>query len=142
VILGVAKRASIARSAAPVGFEDMRGSYQVVVPLKGSLASLHRGQQLTSTPGLGSIYGPDAQTATWWPGGSRHLAVKIDQFAVDKALESLIDEPVDTPIAFNASLPIETGAATSGGFRIRYYTGSNWGRPHHCAAVRGIGASG
>jgi AraC-like DNA-binding protein len=95
-----------------IRFDDTCGSYQVVVPLQGWLESRHRGQQLTSTPAVGSIYRPDASiTATRWPAGSRHLAVKIDQLAVDKALESLIDEPVGPPIAFDAPLPIEAGAA-------------------------------
>jgi AraC-like DNA-binding protein len=46
-----------------------------------------------------------------WPGGSRHLAVKIDQVAVDRALEALIDIPLDSPIPFNATLPLQAAAA-------------------------------
>jgi AraC-like DNA-binding protein len=37
--------------------------------------------------------------------------VKIDQFAVERALETLVDRPVDFPIAFSASLPLNAGAA-------------------------------
>jgi len=48
---------------------------------------------------------------TRWPGGSRHLAVKIDQFVVDRALETLVDCPLDSPIAFDAALPLQAGAA-------------------------------
>jgi AraC-like DNA-binding protein len=93
-------------------FEETRASYHVCVPLHGWLESRHRGQQLTSTPARGSIYRPDAEIATtWWPGGSRHLAVKIDQGAVDRALEALIGGPVGSPIAFVASLPLKAGAA-------------------------------
>src|SRR5260370_38118070 len=47
------------------------------------------------------------------PGGSRHLAVKIDQVAVGRALEPLLDSPVGSPIAFSASLPVQAGAAHS-----------------------------
>jgi hypothetical protein len=47
---------------------------------------------------------------TRWPGGGRHLAVKIDQLALDGALEALLDTPLDSPIAFNASLPLQAGA--------------------------------
>jgi AraC-like DNA-binding protein len=50
-------------------------------------------------------------TVTRWPGGSRHLAVKIDQNAVDRALETLVDSPVDSPIPFTAALPLKAGAA-------------------------------
>ena len=95
-----------------LGFDESRASYHVCVPLEGWLESRHRGQQLTSTPRLASVYRPDAEmTATRWPGGSRHLAVKIDQVAVDRALETLLDGSVDSPIPFNASLPLKAGAA-------------------------------
>jgi AraC-like DNA-binding protein len=95
-----------------LGFDDGRGSYHICVPLKGWLESRHRGQQLTSTPTLASIYRPDAEmTATWWPGGSRHLAVKIDQLAVERALQPMVDGPTGSPIAFDASLPLEGAAA-------------------------------
>ncbi|HZA08976.1 AraC family transcriptional regulator [Mycobacterium sp.] len=93
-------------------FDDTRASYHVCVPLKGWLKSRHRGQQLTSTPALATIYRPDAEIATtWWPGGSRHLAVKIDQVAVDRALDALVESPVGCPIAFDASLPLNAGDA-------------------------------
>jgi len=61
---------------------------------------------------LAAIYRPDAEmTATRWPGGSRHLAVKIDQVAVDRALETLFDIPLDPPIPFTARLPLQATAA-------------------------------
>ena len=95
-----------------LGFDQNRTSYHVHVPLKGWLESRHRGQQLTSTPVLAAIYRPDAEvTATRWPGGSRHLAVKIDQVAVDRALEILVDIPPDSPIPFTATLPLQATAA-------------------------------
>lgn len=95
-----------------INFEEARASYHVCVPLKGWLESRHRGQQLSLTPTLAAIYRPDAEiTATRWPGGSRHLAVKIDQVAVDRALQTLVEGPVDFPIAFNATLPLKAGAA-------------------------------
>jgi AraC-like DNA-binding protein len=97
-----------------LGFDQNRTSYHVHVPLKGWLESRHRGQQLTSTPVLAAIYRPDAEvTATRWPGGSRHLAVKIDQVAVDRALETLVDIPLDRPIPFAATLPLKAAAAHS-----------------------------
>jgi AraC-like DNA-binding protein len=95
-----------------LGFDENRSSYHVHVPLKGWLESRHRGQQLTSTPARAAIYRPDAEmTATHWPGGSRHLAVKIDQVAVDRALEALVDSPLDSPIPFTAPLPLHATAA-------------------------------
>ena len=95
-----------------LGFDENRTSYQVLVPLQGWLESRHRGQQLTSTPALAAIYRPDAEmTATRWPGGSRHLAVKIDQVTVDRALEALVDIPLDSPIPFDATLPLQADAA-------------------------------
>lgn len=95
-----------------LNFDQTRPSYHVCVPLEGWLESRHRGQQLTSTPALAAIYRPDAEmAATRWPGGSRHLAVKIDQVAVDRALETLVDGPLDSPIAFDAALPLNAGAA-------------------------------
>jgi AraC-like DNA-binding protein len=97
-----------------LGFDETRAGYHVSVPLKGWLESRHRGLQLTATPALASIYRPDGEMAvTRWPGGSRILAVKIDRVAVDSALETLVDRPVDFPIAFNASLPLRAGAAHS-----------------------------
>lgn len=93
-------------------FDDTRASYHLCVPVNGWLESRHRGQQLTSTPALASVYRPDAEIATtWWPSGSRHLAVKIDQEAVDRALEALVESPVCSPIPFDATLPLKAGAA-------------------------------
>ena len=95
-----------------LSFSEPRATYHVNLPLKGWLKSRHRGQQLTSTPTLATNYRPDAEvTVTHWPGGSRHLAVSIDQFAVDRALETLVDGPLDSPIAFNAALPLKAVAA-------------------------------
>jgi AraC-like DNA-binding protein len=95
-----------------VDFDEVRASYHVCVPLKGSLESRHRGQELTLTPTLGSIYRPDAEIkVTRWPGGSRHLQVKIDQLAVDRALETLLRGALDSPVAFVAALPLQAGAA-------------------------------
>ncbi|MCW2627247.1 MAG: putative AraC-family transcriptional regulator [Mycobacterium sp.] len=95
-----------------LNFDETCASYHVCVPRKGWLESRHRGQQLTSTPALAAIYRPDAEMAvTRWPAGSRHLAVKIDQVAVDRALETLVDDPLDLPIAFDAALPLNAGAA-------------------------------
>jgi AraC-like DNA-binding protein len=97
-----------------INFDEARASYHVHVPLQGWLQSRHRGQQLTLTPVLAAIYRPDAEMmATRWPGGSRHLAVKIDQVAVDRALETLIDIPLDSPIPFTAPLPLKAAAAHS-----------------------------
>jgi len=95
-----------------LSFNEMRANYHVNVPLKGWVKSLHRGQQLISTPALATNYRPDAEVrVTHWPGDSRHLAVSIDQFAVDRALETLVDGPLDSPIAFDAALPLNAGAA-------------------------------
>jgi AraC-like DNA-binding protein len=50
-------------------------------------------------------------TVTRWPAGSRHLAVKIDQCAVDRALEALLDTALDSPIAFDGAISLHAGAA-------------------------------
>ena len=93
-------------------FDESRPSYHVCVPLSGWIQARHRGQELTSTPALGSIYRPDAGiTVTRWPGGSRHLQVKIDQLAVDRALETLLLGALDSPVAFGAALPLQARAA-------------------------------
>jgi AraC-like DNA-binding protein len=95
-----------------LSFDEMRDTYHVNVPLKGWLQSRHRGQQLSSGPGLATNYRPDAEvTVTRWPAGSRHLAVKIGQCAIDRALETLLDSAPDSPIAFSAELPLQAGAA-------------------------------
>src|ERR1700704_4059245 len=92
-------------------FDEARASYHVCVPLEGWLEGRHRGQQVTSTPTLASVYRPDAQIAvTRWPAGSRHLAVKFDQVAVARALEALVGRRADFPIAFDAALPLKTSA--------------------------------
>ena len=95
-----------------LGIDETRASYHVCVPLKGWLQSRHRGEELTATPGLAPIYRPDAElTVTRWHAGSRHLAVKIDQCAVDRALEALLDTALDSPIAFDGALSLQAGAA-------------------------------
>ena len=92
-------------------FDASRASYHICVPLNGWLESRHRGQQLTLTPTLASVYRPDADmAATRWPAGSRALAVKIDQIAVDRALEMMVDRPIELPIAFEAALPLNARA--------------------------------
>ena len=92
-------------------FDEIRASYHVCVPLEGRLEARHRGQQVTSTPTLASVYRPDAEIEiTRWPAGSRHLAVKLDQVAVDRALETLVGRQAGLPIAFDAALPLKTSA--------------------------------
>jgi AraC-like DNA-binding protein len=91
--------------------DETRASYHVCVPLKGWLQSRHRGEELTATPELAPIYRPDAEmTVTRWPAGSRDLAVKIDQCAVDRALEALLDSAPDPPIAFDGAISLHAGA--------------------------------
>jgi AraC-like DNA-binding protein len=93
-------------------FDESRPCYHVCVPLRGWVQTRHRGQELTSTPALGSIYRPDEQImVTRWPGGSRHLQVKIDQLAVDRALQTLLLDGLDSPVAFGAALPLQARAA-------------------------------
>ena len=95
-----------------IDFDEPRASYHVCLPLNGWVQSRHRGQLLTSTPALASIYRPDAEiNVIRYPGGSRHLQIKIDQLAVDRALETLLPGPLELPIAFDAALPVQTGAA-------------------------------
>jgi AraC-like DNA-binding protein len=95
-----------------LGVDETRASYHICVPLKGSLRSRHRGEELTATPRRAAIYRPDAElTVTRWPAGSRHLAVKIDQCAVDRALEALLDCALDPPIAFDGALSLHPAAA-------------------------------
>ena len=93
-----------------LNFDQTRPSYHVHVPIEGWLESRHRGQQLTSTPALAAIYRPDAEiAATRWPGGSRHLAVKIDQVAVDRALETLVNGPAGFAHRLQCRLAAESG---------------------------------
>ena len=97
-------------------FGEPRASYTVHVPMEGWLESRHRGQQLTSTPDLASLYLPDGDIAvTRWPGGSRHLTVKIDRVAVDSALQALLNGPVDSPVAFSPTMPLKAVPATGCG---------------------------
>jgi AraC-like DNA-binding protein len=97
-----------------LGLDENRASYHVNVPLKGGLESRHRGLEITPSPEVASIYRPDGEmTVTRWPAGTRNLAVKIDQFAVDRALESLVEGPVDSPVPFAAALPLNGAAAQS-----------------------------
>jgi AraC-like DNA-binding protein len=95
-----------------LGFDEPLTDYHVNVPLKGWLESRHRGLDLISTPEVASVYRPDGgTTVTRWPGGTRDLAVKIDQVAIHRALETLVDSTIDLPIAFDASLPLKADAA-------------------------------
>jgi AraC-like DNA-binding protein len=97
-----------------LGFDEARGGYHVHLPFVGWLESLHRGQEVTATPELASVYRPDGEaTITRWSGGGRHLAVRIDQVAVDTALEELIDHPVNSPIPFASNLPLDSRATES-----------------------------
>jgi hypothetical protein len=95
-------------------FGDSRDSYYIHIPLSGHLESRYRGQELIATPSLASVYGPAADiTVTRWPAGSRHLGVKIDQLALDSALERLLGRSVDSPVEFGATLPVRPGAVQS-----------------------------
>ncbi len=97
-----------------LSFDEIRASYHINVPIKGWLQSRHRGLETTPSPEIASIYRPDGEiVVTRWPGGTRNLAVKIDQVAVDRALESLVGAPVESPIPFEPSLPLNGHAAQS-----------------------------
>ncbi|OBH87223.1 hypothetical protein A5681_13735 [Mycobacterium scrofulaceum] len=97
-----------------LGFAEGRDSYYVHIPIEGWLESQHLGRELVSSPTTASIYRPDAEMAvTRWPGGSRHLGVKIDQLVVDTALETLLGHRPRAPIAFDLTLPLTDGAARS-----------------------------
>jgi AraC-like DNA-binding protein len=95
-------------------FVEERDSYYIHVPIKGLLESRHRGREVISTPVMASVYRPHTDmTVTRWPGGTRHLGIKIDRLAVDTALESLLGRPLDTSIAFASALPMRDRAAQS-----------------------------
>ena len=97
-----------------LAFGEGRDSYYIHIPLSGHLESRYFGQELISTPALASIYGPVADmTVTRWPGGSRHLGLKIDQVAIDAALERLLGRRPDSPVQFTATLPVYAGAVQS-----------------------------
>jgi AraC-like DNA-binding protein len=97
-----------------LGFDEIRASYHVNVPIRGWLRSRHRGAVTTPSPELASVYRPDGEiTVTRWPAGTRNLAVKIDRVAIDRALESLVEGPVESPIPFEAALPLNGHAARS-----------------------------
>lgn len=97
-----------------LGFGGGRDCYYIHIPLSGHLEWRYSGQELVSTPALASIFGPVADmTVIRWPGGTRHLGVKIDQPAVDTALERMLGRPLDAPIEFTAALPIHAGAVQS-----------------------------
>ena len=102
------------RTDVALGFEEARASYHINVPLTGWLESRHRGVQMSPSPAVAAIYRPDGETTVnRWPGGTRNLAVKIDQIALERALESLVDGPVDSPIPVTAELPLKSNAAQS-----------------------------
>lgn len=95
-------------------FAQGRDSYYVHLPINGRLESKYLGQKLVSTPSRASIYGPDAaMTVTRWPGGSRHLGVRIDQFTVDSALATLLGHPLRSSVEFAMTLPTSDGAVRS-----------------------------
>jgi AraC-like DNA-binding protein len=100
------------RTDVRLSFDEIRASYHINVPLNGWLESRHRGLQMTPSPEAAAIYRPDGEiTVTRWPGGTRNLAVKIDQVALERALETLVDGRVDSPIPFTAALPLGNDAA-------------------------------
>jgi AraC-like DNA-binding protein len=102
-------------------FEGDRDDYYIHIPLRGWLESLDRGQSVISTPALASIFCPDADiTVARWPGGTHHLGVRIDQLAVDTALESLLSQPLGSSIAFSATLPVQRGAVQSWVRQLRW----------------------
>jgi AraC-like DNA-binding protein len=95
-----------------LSFDQPRASYHVNVPLAGWFESRHRGQEITVTPEAASVFRPDGETTVnRWPGGTRNLAVKIDRAAVDRALEVLTGDSVESPIPFNATLKLQSGPA-------------------------------
>jgi AraC-like DNA-binding protein len=95
-----------------LNFDQPRASYHINIPLKGWFESHHRGVEITATPETASVFRPEGETTVnRWPGGTRNLAIKIDQVALDRALQALIDTPVESPIPFGAALPLKAGAA-------------------------------
>jgi AraC-like DNA-binding protein len=98
-----------------LGFGEARTGYLVHVPGVDELESRYRGKAEAAAAELASVYRPDddATIITRWPGGSRHLAVRIDQAAVDTTLEELVEHPVSTPIPFVSNPPLDSRATVS-----------------------------
>ena len=95
-----------------LSFDQTRASYHVNIPLNGWFESRHQGQAITATPEAASVFGPDGETTVnRWPAGTRNLAVKIDQIAVDRALEALTGGSVESPVPFDGTLKVRAGAA-------------------------------
>jgi AraC-like DNA-binding protein len=102
-----------------LSFGETRTGYLVHVPVVGEPESRCPRMELTATSELAEVYRPDdeATIITRWRGGSRHLAVRIDQVAVDTAVERLIERPVSSSIPFRSALPLN-GPATQSWVRL------------------------
>jgi AraC-like DNA-binding protein len=110
-------------------FAGGRDSYYVHIPLDGPLKTEYLGCQQVSTPALATIYRPEPDmNVTRWPGGSRHLGVKIDQLVVDTALETLLGRSPESSVAFSVAFPLADRAARSWISQVRWLNGE-LGRP-------------
>lgn len=104
-----------------LSFAGDRDSYYIHLTLDGRLESQYLGRHLVSTPAVATIYRPEAEmSVTRWPGGTRHLGIKIDQLVVDTALKALLGRSPESSVAFTATLPLSDHAAQSWVSQVRW----------------------
>lgn len=93
-------------------FDEARTGYDIVIPVAGRLEVRHQGTELTADRAAAAVSRPTGEkTVVRWLGGSRILAVKIDQAAVDTAIERLIGRRPDAPLTLGPTLPLTDAAA-------------------------------
>ncbi|QVI27246.1 AraC family transcriptional regulator [Mycolicibacterium neoaurum] len=89
-----------------VGTAELDDSYQVNIPLRGTLNTSSGPERMVATSSRAAVYRHDRPTVMrgWSDGHDRVLAVKIDRAAAEQHLASMLNLPAVEPIRFDFAL--------------------------------------
>lgn len=83
--------------------------YEINVPLTGSVVSRYGLEELTSSPGLAAVLGPNVESAMEWSDRCRQLAVKIRRSVLDRTLSAYLGRPLDDAATFDLGFSVDSG---------------------------------
>lgn len=93
-------------------FDETRKGYDIAIPVAGRLDLRSQGSELTASVDAAAVGRPTGEkTVVRWLAGTRILAVKIEQDAVENALERLIGQRPVAPLSPAAELPLTDSEA-------------------------------
>ncbi|MEU4426284.1 AraC family transcriptional regulator [Actinoplanes sp. NPDC024001] len=94
-------------------------AYHVTLPTAGAVSSRQGGQEVTATPATALVFRPGDPVHLRHTANSAELEVRIESWALESELATLLGRPVDGPIDLPASFDLTEGPAHSWSRLIR-----------------------